>query len=141
MIELHGTTRLKFIVTGKFKTFVSCCFCFVLFCFLFFFFQFITVPVRPTFALASIVSVGHKQTAVVIREVEGNSTHVISWSPCYGKYVVYDKQYLNISRVQTACANYTCTATNALGVDSGTTVLCKWTVLHTCSFVARKFAP
>ena len=91
--------------------------------------------------LASKVFVGRKQTALLICEVEGNPTPIISWSPCYGKYVVCDKRCLNISKVQTARANYTCTATNALGVDSATTVLRKWTILYTCSFVARKFAP
>ena len=114
----------------------SCCFFFVCaFCF-----QFITVPVRPMVEFTSKVFVGHKQTTLLIREVEGNPTPIISWNLCHRKNVC-DKQYLNISKVQTAHANYDCTARNALGVDSATTVLCKWTLLCTCRFVARKFAP
>jgi len=73
--------------------------------------------------LATKVFVGHELTASLICEVEGNPTPIISWSPCYGQSVVCDKQYLNISKVQTARANYTCTATNAVGVDSATTLL------------------
>ena len=92
-------------------------------------------------ALSSKVFVDREQTVTLICEVEGNPRPSISWSPCYGQSVVCDEQYLNISSVQSARANYTCTATNAVGVDSGTTLLRKWTLLHTCSFVARKFAP
>ncbi|XP_074633144.1 uncharacterized protein LOC141891965 isoform X3 [Acropora palmata] len=84
---------------------------------------FVDVQVHPMITLASIVFVDRKQTALLICEVEGNPTPVISWSPCHGKYVVCDKRYLSISKVQTARANYTCTATNALGVDSATTLL------------------
>ena len=91
--------------------------------------------------LASKVFVDRGQTASLICEVEGNPTPIISWSPCYGQSVVCDKQYLNISKVQTARANYTCTATSALGVGSATTLLRKWTLLRICSVVARKFAP
>ena len=100
-------------------------------------FQFI--PVHPKVTAAQKVYVGHEQTALLTCEVEGNPTPIISWSPCHEKYVVCDKRYLNISKVQTARANYTCTATNAQGVDSATTVLRKWTLLYTSSFVARKF--
>ena len=89
--------------------------------------------------LASIVVVGREQTVSLICEVEGNPTPIISWSPCHGQSVVCDEEYLNISKVQTARANYTCTARNALGVDSATTLLRKWTL--PCSFVVRKFAP
>ena len=91
--------------------------------------------------LASKVFVGREQIASLICEVEGNPTPVISWSPCHGQSVVCEEQYFNISKVQTARANYTCTATNAVGVDSATTLLRKLTLLYTCSFVARKFAP
>ena len=92
--------------------------------------------------LASKVFVGREQTASLICEVEGNPTPMGSWSPCDEKNVVCDGRYLNISNVQTARANYTCTATNSLGVDSATTLLRKCSLLlRTCSFVARKFAP
>ena len=87
------------------------------------------------------VFVGREQPASLICEVEGNPTPIISWSPCYGKNVVCGGRYLNISKVQTARANYTCTANNSLGVDSATTLLRKCTLLRTCSFVAKKFAP
>ena len=101
------------------------------------FFEFIIV--HPMITLASIVFVDRKQTALLICEVEGNPTPVISWSPCHGKYVVCDKRYLSISKVQTARANYTCTATNALGVDSATTLLRKWTLRYTFTFTAIPF--
>ncbi|XP_015749159.1 PREDICTED: lachesin-like [Acropora digitifera] len=84
---------------------------------------FVDVQFPPIVTLASKVFVGREQTASLFCEVEGNPTPIISWSPCYGQGVVCDKQYLNISKVQTARANYTCTATNALGVDSATTLL------------------
>ena len=103
------------------------------------FLQFITVP--PIITLASKVYVGREQAASLICEVEGNPAPIISWSPCYGQSVVCDRKYLNISKVQTASANYTCTATNAVGVDSATTLLRKFTLLYTCSVVVRKFAP
>ena len=87
----------------------------------------------------SKVFVERKKTAFLICEVEGNPTPIISWSPCPEKSVC-DERYLNISKVQTARANYTCTATNALGVDSATTVVGKWTLLYICNncFVARE---
>ena len=47
----------------------------------------------------------------------------------YHLSVFCDKRYLTISKVQTARANYSCTARNALGIDSATTVLSKWTLL------------
>ena len=93
-------------------------------------------------AVPSKVFVEREHTAFVMCEVEGNPTPMISWSPCSEKNVVCDEQFLNISKVQTAHANYTCTATNALGGDSGTTVVRKWTLLYTCNnycFVAREF--
>lgn len=98
----------------------------VLHCFgvaVFFFFQFNTVP--PMVSLASKVFVDREQTVSLICEVEGNPAPIISWNPCSGRSVVCDEQYLNISKVQTARANYTCTATNSVGVDSETTLLRK----------------
>ena len=91
--------------------------------------------------VASKVFVGREQNASLICEVEAKPTPIISWSPCYGQSVVCDEQYLNISKVQTTRANYTCTGTNAVGVDSATTLLRKWTLAHACSFVVGKFAP
>ena len=76
-------------------------------------------------ALASKVFVDREQTVSLICEVEGNPRPAISWSPCSGQSVVCDEHYLNISSVQTARANYTCTATNTLGEDSATTLLRK----------------
>ena len=99
-------------------------------------FLIITVPTVVT--LPSKVFVGREQPASLICEVEGNPTPLISWSPCSGRSVC-DKKYFNISKVQTERANYTCTATNALGVDSATAILSKWTLFYTCRFV--KFAP
>ncbi|XP_044180357.1 fibroblast growth factor receptor 2-like [Acropora millepora] len=84
---------------------------------------FVGVQVPPMVALTSKVFVDREQTVSLICEVEGNPTPIISWSPCSGRSVVCDEQYLNISKVQTARANYTCTATNAVGVDSETTLL------------------
>ncbi|XP_067032058.1 fibroblast growth factor receptor 3-like isoform X2 [Acropora muricata] len=84
---------------------------------------FVNVLVPPMVKLPSKAFVGREQTASLICEVEGNPTPIISWSPCYEQSVVCDGQYLNISSVQTARANYTCTARNAVGVDSATTLL------------------
>ncbi|XP_015774925.1 PREDICTED: neural cell adhesion molecule 2-like [Acropora digitifera] len=84
---------------------------------------FVDVQVPPMVKLPSKVFVGREQSASLICEVEGNPTPIISWSPCSGRSVVCDEQYLNISKVQTGCANYTCTARNAVGVDSETTLL------------------
>ena len=92
--------------------------------------------------LASKVFVGREQTASVICEVEGNPPPIISWSPCDGKNVFCDERFSNISNVQAARANYTCTGTNAVGIDSAvTTILRKWTLLCTCSFVTKKSTP
>ena len=97
------------------------------------FFQFVTVP--PMVKLPSKVFVGRGQNAFLICDVEGNRTPIISWSPCDGQNVFCDERYLNISNVQNARASYTCTARNAVGEDSATTLLRKWILLHTCSFV------
>lgn len=85
----------------------------------------------------SEVCVGRELSVFLICEVEGNPPPIISWSPCPGKDVCVGR-YLNISKVQTSRANYTCKATNDLGVDLETTVVCKCTLLHTCNFVARE---
>ena len=85
------------------------------------------------------VFVSREESASLKCEVEGNPTPTILWSPCDIGNLACDKQYLNISKVQTARANYTCTATNAVGVDSATTLLRKWTLLYSGSFTARKF--
>ncbi|XP_067031991.1 fibroblast growth factor receptor 3-like isoform X2 [Acropora muricata] len=84
---------------------------------------FVDVQFPPMVKVRSKVFVGREQTASLMCEVEGNPTPVISWSSCYEQSVVCDGQYLNISSVQTARANYTCTARNAVGVDSATTLL------------------
>ncbi|XP_015764605.1 PREDICTED: vascular endothelial growth factor receptor 1-like isoform X2 [Acropora digitifera] len=84
---------------------------------------FVDVHVPPMVKLPSKVFVGREQTASLICEVEGNPTPIISWSPCDGKNVFCNERSLNISNVQTARANYTCTATSSLGVDSATTLL------------------
>ena len=103
------------------------------------FLQLITAP--PMVTVASKVYVGREQAASLICEVKGNPTPTIFWSPCYGRNVICNEQYFNISIVQTARANYTCTANNTQGVDSATTLLRKLTLLYTCSVVVRKFAP
>ena len=91
--------------------------------------------------LASKVFVGRDETAFLICEVEGNPTPIISWSPCEGKNVFCDQRFLNISNVQAARANYTCTGTNDLGIDLASTILRKWTLFYSSCFVARKSAP
>ena len=93
--------------------------CFVLYCCVV-----VVITVPPTVRVPSKVFVERKKTAFLICEVEGNPTPIISWSPCPGKSVC-DERYWNISEVQTARSNHTCTATNALGVDSATTVVGK----------------
>ncbi|XP_067030309.1 uncharacterized protein [Acropora muricata] len=84
---------------------------------------FVDVQVPPLVKLPSKVFVGREQAASLICEVEGNPTPTVSWRPCDEKNVVCEGRYLNISNVQTARANYTCTATNSLGEDSATTLL------------------
>ncbi|XP_067030317.1 fibroblast growth factor receptor 1-A-like isoform X2 [Acropora muricata] len=84
---------------------------------------FVDVHFPPMVKLPSKVFVGREQTASLICEVEGNLTPIISWSPCDGKNVFCDERYLNISKVQNTRANYTCTARNAVGVDSATILL------------------
>jgi len=96
---------------------------------------FVDVHVPPMVKLPSKVFVGRGQNAFLICDVEGNRTPIISWSPCDGQNVFCDERYLNISNVQNARASYTCTARNAVGEDSATTLLRKWILLHTCSFV------
>ncbi|XP_067018977.1 uncharacterized protein [Acropora muricata] len=81
------------------------------------------VVAPPMVTVASKVYVGREQAASLICEVKGNPTPTISWSPCYGRNVICNEQYFNISIVQTARANYTCTANNTQGVDSATTLL------------------
>ena len=88
--------------------------------------------------LVQKVLVGREQNASLKCEAKGNPTPTISWSPCDVGNILCNKQYLNISKVQSPRASYTCTATNYLGIDSATTILRKWTCLYTCSFVARK---
>ncbi|XP_067030320.1 fibroblast growth factor receptor 3-like isoform X2 [Acropora muricata] len=83
----------------------------------------ITVLFPPKVILARRVFVGREQNASLKCEVEGNLTPTISWSPCDVGNLPCDKQYLNISKVQVARANYNCTAKNYLGIDSATTVL------------------
>ena len=75
--------------------------------------------------LAQKVFVGREQNASLKCEAEGNPTPTISWSPCDVENLLCDKQYLNISKVQSARANYTCTARNYLGIAKATTVLGK----------------
>lgn len=84
--------------------------------------------------LDSKVFVGREETASLNCKVEGNPPATISWSPCEEGNTPCSDQYLNISKVQSARTNYTCTAKNYLGIDSATTVLRKWTLLYTCSF-------
>ena len=94
-----------------------------------------SLVVSPKVTLAEKFFVSQGKSASVICQVEGNPKPTVSWSHCDLPNVICDKQYLNISKVQTARANYSCTATNALGVDSATTLLSKWTLLCACSSV------
>ena len=75
--------------------------------------------------VAQKVFVGREETASLYCEVEGNPTPTISWSPCDEGNPFCNEQYLNISQVQSARANYICTARNDVGTASGTTVLRK----------------
>ncbi|XP_067056838.1 fibroblast growth factor receptor 2-like isoform X2 [Acropora muricata] len=84
---------------------------------------FVDVQFSPKVTLVQKVFVSREESASLKCEVKGNPTPTILWSPCDIGNLACDKQYLNISKVQTACANYTCTATNAVGVDSATTLL------------------
>ncbi|XP_044180729.1 fibroblast growth factor receptor 4-like [Acropora millepora] len=83
----------------------------------------ITILFPPKVILAQKVFVSREQTASLYCEGEGNPTPTISWSPCDEGNPLCNEQYLNISQVQSARVNYTCTATNRLGTASGTTVL------------------
>ena len=89
--------------------------------------------------LAQKVFVGREETASLNCEVKGNPPPTISWSPCDEGNRSCNEQYLNISQVQSARANYTCTARNDVGTASGTTVVGKCTLRFTCGFAARKF--
>ena len=93
------------------------------FCFLFF-----TAP--PIITIESKFFVGREQTASLYCDVEGNPTPWIHWTPCDLPSIGCHKQYLNISKVQTSRATYTCTASNYLGSDSETTLLSK---LQSCN--------
>ncbi|XP_067030314.1 uncharacterized protein [Acropora muricata] len=77
----------------------------------------------PKVTLANRFFVDREQTASLICQVEGNPKPAISWNCCDLPNFLSDKQYLNISKVQTARANYNCNARNTLGIDSATTVL------------------
>ncbi|XP_015777403.1 PREDICTED: fibroblast growth factor receptor 4-like isoform X16 [Acropora digitifera] len=83
----------------------------------------ITILFPPKVTLAQKFFVGREETASLNCEVEGNPTPTISWSPCDEGNPFCNEQYLNISRVQSARANYMCTAKNRVGAASGTTVL------------------
>ncbi|XP_068733310.1 leucine-rich repeats and immunoglobulin-like domains protein 2 [Montipora capricornis] len=78
------------------------------------------LAVRPKVTLPSKFYIAREQTASLQCTVEGNPTPAISWTPCDFPSIGCDKQQLNISKVQTSRANYTCTATNYLGSDSQT---------------------
>ena len=75
--------------------------------------------------LPSKVFVGREQSASLNCEVKGNPTPTISWSPCDVENLLCDEQILNISKVQSARANYSCAARNYLGIATATTVLGK----------------
>ncbi|XP_015777830.1 PREDICTED: uncharacterized protein LOC107355763 [Acropora digitifera] len=83
----------------------------------------VNILFSPKVTVAERIFVCQGKTASLICQVEGNPKPTISWSHCDLPNVLCDKQYLNISKVQTAHANYTCTARNALGKESATTVL------------------
>jgi len=83
----------------------------------------ITILFPPKVILAQKVFVGREETASLNCEVKGNPPPTISWSPCNEGNPFCNEQYLNISQVQSAHANYMCTARNDVGTASGTTVL------------------
>ncbi|XP_068685573.1 fibroblast growth factor receptor 3-like [Montipora foliosa] len=83
----------------------------------------INVLFPPMVTLENKFFVGRGQTASLNCEVEGNPTPSIHWIPCDPPNTGCNKQYLNISDVQTPRANYTCTASNNEGSDSETTLL------------------
>ncbi|XP_015777409.1 PREDICTED: roundabout homolog 1-like [Acropora digitifera] len=83
----------------------------------------INIFFRPNVTLALKVFVDREQNASLKCEVEGNPTPTISWSPCDVGNHLCDKPYLNISKVQSARTNYTCTARNYLGTDSASILL------------------
>ncbi|XP_068685611.1 neurotrimin-like [Montipora foliosa] len=84
---------------------------------------FINVLSPPIITIESKFFVGREQTASLYCDVEGNPTPWIHWTPCDLPSIGCHKQYLNISKVQTSRATYTCTASNYLGSDSETTLL------------------
>ncbi|XP_068685566.1 fibroblast growth factor receptor 2-like [Montipora foliosa] len=84
---------------------------------------FINVLFPPVITIESKLFVGREQTALLNCEVEGNPTPWIHWTPCDLPSIGCDKQFLNISKVQTSRANYTCTASNYVGNHSETTLL------------------
>ncbi|XP_068685561.1 tyrosine kinase receptor Cad96Ca-like isoform X3 [Montipora foliosa] len=79
--------------------------------------------VRPMITLPSKVYAEREQTASINCEVKGNPTPSIHWSPCNLRSVCCNGQHLSIPRVQSPRANYSCTAVNTVGSDSGSTVL------------------
>ena len=85
--------------------------------------------------LPSKLYVEREQTASLNCEVKGNPTPSIHWSPCNLRSVCCNGQHLSIPRVQTPRANYSCTAVNTVGSDSGTTVLSKFQDINFCQFI------
>ncbi|XP_044180726.1 fibroblast growth factor receptor 4-like [Acropora millepora] len=83
----------------------------------------ISILFPPKVILAQKVFVGREETASLNCEVKGNPPPTISWSPCDEGNPFCNNQCLNISQVQSARANYMCTARNRVGRASGTTVL------------------
>ncbi|XP_015777383.1 PREDICTED: fibroblast growth factor receptor 3-like isoform X2 [Acropora digitifera] len=83
----------------------------------------ISILFPPKVILAQKVFVGREETASLNCEVKGNPPPTISWSPCDEGNPFCNNQCLNISQVQSARANYVCTARNHVGRASGTTVL------------------
>ncbi|XP_068739584.1 limbic system-associated membrane protein-like [Montipora capricornis] len=83
----------------------------------------INVLFPPIVTLKSNFFVGREQPASLKCEVEGNPTPSVHWNPCDLPHIGCNKEYLDISKVQTPRANYTCTGSNYLGNDSETTLL------------------